>query len=279
MSDLSDHYRLNVTVSYDEHDLVSTWLFSAGALGVVTASNTITAWFTSPGFNPTPLPLPQALTNLDETAFTVEPAYDWHAAWVATITPVTVGRFVITPAWLVDDLQDDPAVITLIVDPAQAFGSGHHATTAMCLELLEETAAATADTPWRVADVGCGTGVLGIAAAKLGAQVEAVDTDPVAVNVTIENAAANAVALTVNHGSVDQLTIRPHTLVANLLSDTIIGLADKLVAAPTKDLIVSGISRDHFDRVHACLASLTGAAVTVRERDGWVAAQFTTATR
>ncbi|MEX2533177.1 MAG: 50S ribosomal protein L11 methyltransferase [Nitriliruptoraceae bacterium] len=279
MSDLSDHYRLNVSVRYDEHDLVSAWLFSAGALGVVTTNDTLTAWFATPAFTPTPLPRPQALASLDDTAFTLEPAYDWHAAWVATISPVTVGRFVITPAWLVNDLVDDPAVITLIVDPAQAFGSGHHATTAMCLELLEETAAANTDTPWRVADVGCGTGVLGIAAAKLGAQVEAVDTDLVAVNVTSENATTNQVRITVNHGSVDQLTIRPHTLVANLLSDTIIGLADQLVAAPTKDLIVSGISRDHFDRVHDCLAPLTGNARTVRERDGWIAAQFTTAKR
>lgn len=279
MSDLSDHYRLTVSVGYDEHDVVSAWLFSAGALGVVTTSDTITAWFVAPKFSPTALPRPQALAGVDKNAFAVEPAYDWHAAWVATISPVTVGRFVITPAWLVDDLCNDPHVITLIVDPAQAFGSGHHATTAMCLELLEETAAATTDVPWRVADIGCGTGVLGIAAAKLGAQVEAVDTDRVAVNVTIENAATNQVNLTVNHGSVDQLTIRPHTLVANLLSDTIIGLADQLVAAPTKDLIVSGISRDHFDRVHACLAPLTGKATTVRERDGWVAAHFTTAAR
>lgn len=273
MSAHSDHYRLDVTVNHDEQDVAVAWLFSAGAVGVVTANNVITAWFASPSFGATPLPKPRALA-VDLNNFQLEPAYDWHAAWVATITPVKVGRFVITPAWLVDQLNDADASIPLIVDPAQAFGSGHHATTAMCLELLEEVAETHVLSPWRVADVGCGTGVLAIAAAKLGAEVEAVDTDPTAVAVTLANAATNQVTLRASHGSVDALTSRPHTLVANLLSDTIISLAVQLVAAPTKDLIVSGISRDHFDRVHQCLAASTGPASRVVERDGWVAATF-----
>lgn len=275
MPDLPDHYRLSLNVSVDEQDVVSAWLFSAGALGVVTASDVLTAWFKTPSFGNTPLRQPPALAHLKVGAFDVEPAHDWHAAWVATIQPVRVGQFVITPGWLCDTQTDDAATIKLIIDPAQAFGSGHHATTAMCLELLEQTAKTTDASPWRVADVGCGTGVLGIAAAKLGAHVQAVDTDPTAVKVTLANAATNQAALTVLTGSVDVLTTRPHTLVANLLSDTIMSLADQLVAAPTHNLIVSGISREHFARVAACLVPLIGPAVTVYERDGWVAAKFT----
>jgi ribosomal protein L11 methyltransferase len=270
------HYRLTVTVAPEHQEVVTAWLFSAGAVGVTTDSDTLTTWFEQQMFAPTPLPRPQALAQVTADMFVCEPQVDWQAAFVQTIQPVTVGTFFITPSWLADDLPEDDTLIRLIVDPAQAFGSGHHATTALCLELLSVTADKYAPGRWQVADVGCGSGVLGIAAAKLGGDVEAVDTDPMAVTVTRQNADTNDVTLTTAVGSVSALTRRPDTLIANLLSDTIIALADQLAAAPTKDLIVSGISTQHFPRVRACLEPLVGPAVTVYERDGWIAALYDT---
>lgn len=268
-------YRLDVTIHPTEQDLVSTWLFAAGATGVVTQGDLLTAWFTTPNFAATPLPTPAALTAIGEQQFTIEPQVDWHAAWVATIQPVTAGQFLITPTWLADTHPPTPGIIQLIIDPAQAFGSGHHATTAMCLELLQTVATRHRDIPWRVADVGCGTGVLAIGAAKLGATVEAVDTDPVAVAVTTQNAAVNGVSVHTAIGSVERLTSTPHTVVANLLSDTIITFAGALASAATGELIVSGISTERFDDVQTHLAPFIGDAATVLTRDGWVAALFT----
>lgn len=279
MTDTPDPtFRLTVRVPHHDQDAVSAWLFTAGALGITTDKDTLTCWFAAPRFAPTALAVPASLAHVSEDQFLPEPHRDWHAAWVDTITAVTVGPFLITPQWLVDitPLPDD--MIRLIVDPAQAFGSGHHATTAMCLELLHESSGQFPD--WQVADVGCGTGVLAIAAAKLGATVEAVDTDAVAVRVTEKNAVINGVTLTTAVGSVDALSTRAHTLVANLLSDTIISLAEELATAPTKELIVSGIAREHFPRVEQALKPFTGSAATVAHRDGWVAARFhTDATR
>lgn len=269
-------FRLDIRVPQAEQDTVSTWLFTAGALGVTTRNDQLSCWFRDPAFGPSPLPVPPLLTDVTGEQFRAEPDVDWHAAWVKTITAVTVGPFLITPDWLIDDTPLPDTTIRLVINPAQAFGSGHHATTAMCLELLHDSAG-KAERPWTVADVGCGSGVLAIGAAKLGAQVHAVDTDPVAVRVTEQNAARNEVTLTTAVGSVDAVTIRPHTLVANLLSDTIISLADTLMAAPTKELIVSGIATEHFARVTEHIEPHCGPALTVLTRDGWVAARFAAA--
>jgi ribosomal protein L11 methyltransferase len=119
---------------------------------------------------------------------TVPVAPGWEEEWKRFHVPVVVGSLWIGPPW-----EQPPAQLTaVVIDPAQAFGTGAHATTRLCLELLEELERGS------VLDVGCGSGVLAIAAAKLGfGPVFAVDTDPAAIEATESNAAENGVELQV----------------------------------------------------------------------------------
>jgi ribosomal protein L11 methyltransferase len=110
----------------------------------------------------------------------------WEDRWRAFHRPVRVGPLWVGPPWE----QPDDGAIAVVIDPGRAFGTGAHATTRLCLELLLETPGGA------LLDIGCGSGVLSIAAAKLGfAPVVATDVDPQAIEATVRNAAANGVAV------------------------------------------------------------------------------------
>jgi ribosomal protein L11 methyltransferase len=117
------------------------------------------------------------LYPLPEPVFTVIDEGDWAEAWKANYQPVRVGRrLLIKPAWL--DAPVKPGDVLVELDPGMAFGTGTHPSTQLCLAALEDLA----QPAQRVLDLGCGSGILAIAAAKLGAtDVLALDTDPVAV--------------------------------------------------------------------------------------------------
>jgi ribosomal protein L11 methyltransferase len=109
----------------------------------------------------------------------------WEERWRAFHRPVVVGELWVGPPW-----EDPPAGLTpVVIDPGRAFGTGAHATTRLCLAYLLELPRG------RLLDVGCGSGVVAIAAAKLGFAVSAVDVDPVAVETTAANARVNGVGL------------------------------------------------------------------------------------
>ncbi len=118
---------------------------------------------------------------------------DWANAWKASYHPLRVGRrFFIVPAWEVDALPPEPGVLPIVLDPGMAFGTGLHPSTQLCLCLMEDVVAPGQ----RVLDAGCGSGILSIAAARLGAaRVDAFDIDPIAVTATRENAALNDLPL------------------------------------------------------------------------------------
>ena len=124
---------------------------------------------------------------------------DWANSWKENFKPTRIGeRLVIKPSWE-SSLRSSAGDIVLELDPGMAFGTGTHATTRLCLELLEKLVyteqALSGETG--VLDVGCGSGVLGIAAALFGAdRVVAIDIDPIAIAVTSENAAINGVGRT-----------------------------------------------------------------------------------
>jgi ribosomal protein L11 methyltransferase len=113
-------------------------------------------------------------------------AEDWENRWRAFHRPVRVGPLWIGPPW-----EPPPGdAVPVVIDPGRAFGTGAHATTRLCLELLAETAGGS------LVDLGCGSGVLAIAAAKLGFDpVTALDVDPAAVEATVANASRNSVAI------------------------------------------------------------------------------------
>jgi ribosomal protein L11 methyltransferase len=180
---------------------------------------------------------------------------DWANTWKAHFKPTRIGRrLVIKPSW--EEYAAAAGDVVLELDPGMAFGTGTHGTTRLCLEALErimcrEGIYGDATPPERatVLDVGCGSGVLSIAAAKLGSrQVEAVDIDPVAVQVTTENAGRNDVgpALSVSTAPLADLASAFDIVLANILAEELVRLAHPLVGrvAPHGHLILSGILRE-----------------------------------
>ena len=197
---------------------------------------------------------------------------DWADNWKAYFHPEKVGgMLVIKPTW--EDYEASPDDIVIELDPGSAFGTGTHPTTAMCLRELETLVKGG----MRIFDVGTGSGVLSIAAAKLGAtDVTAMDYDKVAVDVAAENIRQNGVEDVVKTGVSDILKSfdgKADLIVANIIADIIIMLFDELDEhlAEGGRLLASGIISERLaDVTEACLAH--GFVVDkVTEEKGWVA--------
>jgi ribosomal protein L11 methyltransferase len=175
---------------------------------------------------------------------------DWSERWKRFHRPVLVGgRLWVRPPWI------DPSTdaLDLVIDPGRAFGTGAHTTTRLCLELLLEL-----EPRGSLADLGCGSGVLAIAAAKLGfAPVTAVDSDHAALEATRANARANRVEL----HRVARLNLRERppppadTETANLASPLLLRVAE-LIAEPPRALVASGLLAAEADEVAAAFAPL-----------------------
>jgi len=201
------------------------------------------------------------------TAREVE-ARDWLGEWKKSWRPTEVGRFVVAPPWSEAPGGEDRIVIR--VEPGMAFGTGTHETTRLCLAAIEKHFRGGS-----FLDVGTGTGVLAIAAARLSptARVEACDTDALAVEVAEENARRNGVEGRIEFrvGSVDESTASADTVCANLTADVIVPLLPALLGATCGRLILSGILDTQADDVRARLRE-HGVADCELTRDGeWVA--------
>jgi ribosomal protein L11 methyltransferase len=170
---------------------------------------------------------------------------NWEHSWKRFIKPRRVGKsFWVTPPWLEPPKFRHRRVIT--IEPGMAFGTGTHATTRGCMEYLESVADRLAGKRFSALDVGTGSGILAIALALLGAaEIVAIDSDPVAIQVARENLHANGVAQRVRLSNARLPAIRRRfdLVVANLTAETIIELADDLEkkVAAKKFLILSGI--------------------------------------
>lgn len=179
-----------------------------------------------------------------------EVAADWAERWKRFHEPVLVGgRLFVRPPWT----EPRPDTLDLVIDPGQAFGTGGHPTTRLCLELLLGL-----EPRGSLADLGCGSGVLAIAAAKLGfAPVIAFDSEPAALDATRANARANDVEL----DRVERLNLRDQppplaaTLIANLTGPLLRRVAQLLVERPDA-LIVSGLLDQEADEVAAAFRPL-----------------------
>jgi ribosomal protein L11 methyltransferase len=186
---------------------------------------------------------------------------DWLAEWKVGLEPITIGALTIAPPWAAREGD-------MVIGIAQAFGTGHHETTAGCLAALQELDL----TGRRVLDVGAGSGILAIAAARLGADtVLAIDTDPLAVQETVANAEHNGVKVETRMGSLEAAEGRYDVVVANLDTSTIAALAEDLRAhlTPGGTLVASGVS---VPRAEQAVSALEDAGLAVLARPGreWV---------
>ncbi len=177
------------------------------------------------------------------------PDADWASAWMAHYRPQRVGRDLwVCPSWLA---PPEPAAVNILLDPGLAFGTGDHPTTALCLEWLAEQPPRERD----VIDYGCGSGILAIAALKLGARrAHAVDIDPQALRVTQENAERNGVLSRLTISLPEELADAPADLViANILALPLIELAPRLSALvrPAGQLLLTGLLREQAADVRA----------------------------
>ncbi|MBN9492648.1 50S ribosomal protein L11 methyltransferase [bacterium] len=181
---------------------------------------------------------------------------DWSVSWREFFGVVeTGGRVVIVPTWIEHEAKPGQVVVSL--DPGRAFGTGHHETTRLCLHALDRLVKPGID----MLDVGTGSGVLAIAAVKLGARhVDAIDIDPIATEVAQANCDANGVAeaVSLRAGTLDDSHEGRYPLiVSNISTDANIGLAPVFgeVAAPGATLVLSGILSPDADRVCEAMAA------------------------
>jgi len=191
----------------------------------------------------------------------------WEREWLRDFRPMRFGRRLwVCPGGMP---AGDADAIRIELDPGLAFGSGTHPTTALCLEWLDAQSLAGTT----VVDYGCGSGILAIAAARLGARrVRAVDIDPQALIATVENAARNGVADAIEATS--DPTLAPagaDVLVANILAGPLVELAPRFAAAvvPGGRIALSGLLSEQADAVTAAYRPCFHIG-PARERAGWV---------
>ena len=195
-------------------------------------------------------------------------ARDWLGEWKKSWRPTEVGRFVVAPPW--SEVEETADRIVIRVEPGMAFGTGTHETTRLCLAAIEKHFRGRS-----FLDVGTGTGILAIAAAKLSpaARVDACDTDAVAVEVAEENARLNGVGSRIEFrvGTVDDSTASADVTCANLTADVIAPLLPALLAATCGRLILSGILDTQADTIRARLRELGNNEHELMTDGEWVA--------
>jgi ribosomal protein L11 methyltransferase len=209
---------------------------------------------------------------------TQEIADDWHERWRDFHRPVDVGparaagpRLHVRPPWSAAP-ETSASVLDIVVDPAQAFGTGAHATTRLCLELLLELGPGGP-----LVDLGCGSGVLAIAAARLGwGPVTGIDHERESVQATLDNAAVNGVDVLARHHDLvhDGPAPGAPTVIANLLRPLLLRVAADGLAgdARPRALIASGLLNHEADEVSAALAARFGLREQQRREAGeWTA--------
>jgi len=228
----------------------------------------------------------EALWHLGQIAPVPEPSFrsvaeeDWTEAWKERLQVLQIGEhIVIQPSWLDYDPRPDDVIIRL--DPGMAFGTGLHPTTQLCLRALEESM----EPGMEVLDVGTGSGILAIAAAKLGAKnVLAVDNDAQAVRVARDNVIDNGVRdrVQVARGSLPEVSGSYDLVMVNILTRVIVGLVDKGLAErmrPDAVLITAGITEDTASEVLAAFERGGLALMDRRQQDDWVSLRARRATQ
>ena len=283
---------LHFTAKKEQVAALESWLFECGALSV-TLEDDADQPLLEPGPGETPLWEAVSVTALFEGDRSLDSVIDavprhlvatsgaqpipvadreWTRVWEDQFHPMQLGqRLWICPSWTA---PPDPAAVNIVLDPGLAFGTGTHPTTAMCLRAID----ACVSHPIRVVDYGCGSGILGIAAARLGAgPVLAVDNDPQALVASRANAHANAVeeaqfaVVMPDDSAVTQWSGTAQLVVANILAGPLVTLAPTLLSllAPGGQLLLAGLLKDQASEVIEAYANRVPLQVAAQE-DGWV---------
>jgi ribosomal protein L11 methyltransferase len=186
----------------------------------------------------------KALNVKCETKLTKKQNIDWIKQYQESVKAVEVGKFYVRPSW--EEAKNDK--INIIINPALSFGSGHHETTASCIEAISKYVKKEN----YVADIGTGSGILAIAASKLGCNVDICDTDEVCVKDTQSNFELNNETF-VNSwiGSANKAQKKYDVVIANIVADVLVFIANDLKKILNDDgiLIISGILDKHIDKV------------------------------
>jgi ribosomal protein L11 methyltransferase len=274
---------VDIEIQVNAREAVEYALMEAGALGTETNFRaddliTVLAYFDAPPEREhIRTQLAEALriyelptSSVREMNLREVPDQDWLGEWKKSWQPVTVGeRFIIAPPWA--EIADTGDRIVIRIEPGMAFGTGTHETTRLCLLAIEKYF-----TGGSFLDVGTGTGILAIAAAKLfpDARVEAIDTDAQAVEIAAVNARLNGVAENIEFrvGSIDETTASADLLCANLTADVISAILPPLLGATCGRLVLSGILDTQLETVRARLHQCGVSEVLEIMSDGeWIA--------
>jgi ribosomal protein L11 methyltransferase len=249
---------LDVDIEPQAHEAVEYALMEAGALGTETTDRGVTAYFTeTPDRERVRNELFEALRIYDLPSSSVRDMSlrevaqrDWLEEWKQSWQPVEIGQFIIAPPW--SNLNDRNDRYVIRIEPGMAFGTGTHETTRLCLDAIQKHY-----TGGSFLDVGTGTGILAIAAAKVSthARIEACDTDETAIAIARENAELNFVADDINFriGSIDDATASADLVCANLTADVITSIMPALVGVTCGKLLLSGILETQIEMVRAAL--------------------------
>ncbi len=208
--------------------------------------------------------------TLEDTKRTVD-GDDWIDVWKKHFRPIHLGRIVVVPEWIDYEPQEGEQVVLL--DSNMAFGTGEHETTSMCVELMQDYI-----TPASVCiDVGCGSGILGISAIKLGAaKAYLTDIDPIAVESSLHNAKLNGVdekTVVAHSNLLENTEVQGDIMMANITGEVLKMLAPSIPKNLKKEgvLILSGIIESRLDMVKAAYEAV-GMQVTYEKRKGeWFA--------
>ncbi|MEA2703526.1 MAG: ribosomal protein methyltransferase [Actinomycetota bacterium] len=262
MGSTLDAPTVRVTVRPDRVDEVSgrLWLAGATAVGEVPEPGRITL---VASFDRRP-DAESAAATVGGEVVDVDPGAGLDG-WRAFAEPVRAGRLLVVPAWL-EPPRPDAATVVVPIDPGRVFGHGAHPTTRLLLEELDRRVSGGE----QVLDVGCGSGVLAVAAARLGAgRVVGIDIDPDAVEVTRANAGRNGVTVEAATSPLAEVAGTFDLVLANIGATVLREQARELEArvAPGGVLVLSGLLRGRWDDVAACYAG----TATSAELEGWVA--------
>ncbi len=279
-------YALDVEVASVAREAVEYALMEAGALGTETDEIDdkllrVTAYFDHrPEREPVRTEVSEAmriyelpLSSVREINVREVADRDWLGEWKKTWQPVETGPFIVAPPWT--DIQNANDRIVIRIEPGMAFGTGTHETTRLCLAALEKYFAGGS-----FLDVGTGTGILAIAAAKLfpdarpDGRISACDTDAEAIAIARENARLNGVAKKVMFrlGTIDDSTASADVVCANLTADVIAPMLSSLLSVTCGRLILSGILDSQVEAVASRLRECGVASTFEIMQDGeWVA--------